>query len=308
MDWRLSPSKERLVARLRNHISDFDQDNELFGARAVVEHYTEGHFRELLQIFENTENRAQEVHGTCYKELGRFDDAIGLLKQYPHNDIFCTSKTQLACTYILVGLEDEASKIIETIDFDGDVFDGLSLSEIGRAYFDVGSYNKCRTFFGRLSACDSVYPCFSFLDSICKMLILNDVEEIDGLKEFLIALLKLDDEIGTGLLKFLTAMLFCCCFIREEEYEKAKWYAKEILEEQKKNPSHENCFREPLLFSKYLKLRKEYRQALATLKIVEFLRKGLNIVEKPTLNGIEIEIQRDIEFCANRLAGDSQKK
>ena len=98
-------------------------------------------------------------------------------------------------------------------------------------------------------------------------------------------------------------MLCCCCFIGEEEYEKAKTHAKKILEEQKENPSYENCFRELLLFSKCLKLRKEYKQALITLKIVEFLRKGLNVAEKPTLNGVEVNIQRDIEFCVDRFDG-----
>ena len=68
------------------------------------------------------------------------------------------------------------------------------------------------SFFGRLSACDSVYQCFSFLDSVCKILILNDVDGIDGLKERLITLLKLDDEIYTDHMKFRAKMFVLLLF------------------------------------------------------------------------------------------------
>ena len=303
-----APSKEKLVTLMCKTISDFDEFVEF--SSAFVLYYSEGRYKELLDTceYDLISEGVAEVQATCYKELGRFQEAISLLKKYPQNNIYCSSKTQLACNYILVGLEDEASKIIEAIDFDGDDITGLSFSEIGRAYFDVGSYDKCRTFFKQLCAVELEYSCFSFFDSVCKMLILNDVEEMENLKEFLMALLDGEYETNTDHMKFRTRMLFCCCFIREEEYEKANSYAKEILEEQKENPFHKKCFRELLFFSKYMKLRNEYKQAMVTLEIVEFLRTGLHIVEKPTLNGVEIDIQRDIEFCAKRLGCDSRQR
>ena len=115
---RESPSQKMLVSLLCESISDMDKN--MGSTMAMFHLHCDGDFEELLHSHKQALDRPEisEVQGTCYKELGRYEEALTLLKRYPQNNAFCSSKTQLA--YILVGLEEEASKIIVTIDFDGD--------------------------------------------------------------------------------------------------------------------------------------------------------------------------------------------
>ena len=141
---------------------------------------------------------------------------------------------------------------------------GLSLSEIGRAYFDVGSYDKCRTFFKRLCTINLKDSYTSFLDSICKMLILNDVVDIGQWKTSLDRLNR--NRLKTNHFQFHTKMLYCCCLIRNKQYELTLMYARDILKEQKENPSHKNCFREPLLFAKYFNIKERIQTSIGPVK------------------------------------------
>ena len=137
------------------------------------------------------------------------------------------------------------------------------------------------------------------------MLILNDVETIDFVKEILMNFVDFKEEdlliADLTRAKFRCKILYICCFIRENDFKEALKHSKTLMKKLKKQ-YHQNDLREALFMAKHLKLRQEHEQALTILFIVKKLQKKMN-VQTLKLNGVEIDIDRDIEFCTHRLGG-----
>ena len=87
------------------------------------------------------------------------------------------------------------------------------------------------------------------------MLILNDKESMEYLEGFLLSFYKSDEYTGNPM-GFRSEMLYLCYLIRNEQYERLRSSAIDIKMKQRGHPLYENCFRESLLFAKYMKLRK----------------------------------------------------
>ena len=101
--------------------------------------------------------------------------------------------------------------------------------------------------------------------------------------------------------KFRCRILYICCFIRKNDFKEALKHSKELVKNLKRQ-YESNDLREALSMAKHLKLQQEHEQALTILFIVKRLQKKMHF-QTLKLNGVEIDIDRDIEFCSNRLGG-----
>eukprot|EP00111_Clytia_hemisphaerica_P004273 TCONS_00012206-protein len=298
-----SPEKELLIQKIQKDLEDNDYNDYSEITAILIDGDFEGHQSQETLNFEETFPLA-----LSYKELGNYNAGLQLIKKYSDfKYVWYPCKTLIACLLILNGMVEEGLEIFDSLTFDADQESSeerISLSEVGRALFDTGAYEKCGEIYQRFHQFALWLPFFSYLDSFCKMLILKKVETIDFIKGQLLFFIdpryKLENSNPTRV-EFRCRILYICCFIRENDFKEASKHLKKLFKKLKR-PNHPNDLREALFMAKHLKLRQEHEQALTILFIVKKLQKKIN-AETLKLNGVEIDIDRDIEFCINRLGG-----
>ena len=273
-----------------------------------------------------------------YKELGDYDQALKEFIKFPecHKGQMFSYEVEIACIYILTGRKCEGMDMVQKLHFCDDRVDefGWSLLQIGRALFDCGSYEESKNHFQKYcNFAASWLPSHQVLDGISKIMIFDNVIDFSVLREQLLVWVEGSDSDSDcdsdcdsdsdsdsdcdsdsdsysdwfkfdGELKYRIEMLTVCCLIRENRVSEAESRAEEILkQQQEKNAiaSYRHKFREPLLIGKYLKLRGEYKQALNIFRLVARFHDELGLRDKPELNGVEIEVDADIEYCRRKV-------
>ena len=162
-----SLEKEKLIQEIKSDISGAENSLTIILVDGdFEEHQLELQTQQRLLFYE-----AFQL-ALSHKELGNYDAGLKLLKEY--SDLtyaIYPYKTLIACLVILNGLTEEGLKIFDSLTFNSrnPVEKQISLSEIARALFDIGSYEKCREIYQRFrQLAPYSYPLFSFsyLDSL----------------------------------------------------------------------------------------------------------------------------------------------
>ena len=323
---------DNLIDALLENTNDSPQKDELvkdiLAYRSSAKIYKEQFYKGVALFangdFEKDQYFEDYFLPNCYKELGDYDKALKEFIKFPEcykGQIF-SYKVEIACIYILTGRKCEGMEMVQKLGLCDDRVDefGWSLLQIGRALFDCGSYEESNNYFRKYcNFAASWLPSHQVLDGISKIMILDNVIDLSVLREQLLVWVEASDSdinndsdsdsdcsdwFKTEELEYRIAMLTVCCLIRENRVSDAESRADEILkQQQEKNAiaSYRHKFQEPLLIGKYLKLRGEYKQALNIFRLVARFHDELGLRDKPELNGVEIEVDADIEYCRRKV-------
>ena len=234
------------------------------------------------------------------KELKRFDEALELFKLRPYdNHISYNSKFEIGCCEILKGNVDHGLQIADECIKESSLKYTKHL-QVGRALFDVGDFEKSKSYFLKsplYEKYDDGFP-FQYLDAFAKMISL-------GLPENLIfenfdhhskgRIFDYYDEI------FRFNLLLICQCIRENKITFAFRVTEKVLSETKTAKDELAWIPEPFFIAKHLIRRNEYYQALWIYRVMKIVQIELGIQSHDFLRE-EMDIDKDIEICLKNLS------
>ena len=267
----------------------------------------QGLYAKASELFVEFEN-ISSYKGVCYKELGQYDKALKiLLIDTEGGEGWSLSKVHISCCYILKGEVEKGIELLNLIlelDLDNCI-------DIGRAFYDVGWYDKSKEYFDKFIAIiesnDELFgsnPGHCMIDGFCKMMLLKEDSHTLSLLLFPANnFSKFEGEIPymDGQLRFLWFTFISCCYIQKNEVVEAFNQVQTLvaLHTEKISAQKELCFRDVFFLASKWKARGYYYKALTAYRIVEIFRRELKDVHELFLHDFNnVDVSNEMEICS----------
>ena len=268
-----------------------------------------GMYTKLLKMFGGEDI----IKGLCYKELRQYDLALQCLLPKPQAGIdgFLNPKVLISCCYILKGEVNRGIKLLELIpDLVKD-----NLIDIGRAFYDVGMYEKSRKHFDRfISYVPTDGPTgFNYghtaLDCFYKIMILSD-DTVTHSQLMLSCNAFINMDVSKAANRpvepprFRWFLFEICSFIKINQVFRAFSQVDILLGIHKThNLLRQICFRDAFFLASQWKMQGYFYKALMVYRIVEMIRQELNDIPELFLHDYnDVKVLNEIEFCSQKLS------
>ena len=273
----------------------------------------QGLFEKVLEYVKHNDYLA-----TClsYKELGMYDEALEIFLSDPDGGNNTTiNKVLIACCFILKGESEKGINVLNSIS---DQLGDDDLIQIGRAFYDVGFYDKSREYFDlfissskkKTLSKESIFepPGHFILDGCIKILLLKDDRQtLYFMAQLAKSLCKYEDkdlQFTNGQLRFRCMVLHTSVLIQNNEVFQAFKNVQSIITHHKGKIflQDEICFREVFFISSQWKAQGCFYKALSAYRIIEMYRSELNDVPELFLHDYNnVDVTKEIELCSKNL-------